>query len=234
MKSAGPVRLTDNITTLIQRIRLKSAISFDGHTALPNGASKWITGEQARVDTHMWRAKADVIVTGVGTVLADDPLLDVRYGHVGNQPILAIVDSTLRTPVTSKLFEVHNRRVLLYTTQAAMERRGAFECSNVSVVALPECDGRVNLPAMIADLARQNLHVLHVEAGSTLSGSFLRQGLVDEVLMYVAPKLLGPGLPFAQLDKLTVLDNAISLEFVSVDLVGDDLRVVARVIRKQP
>lgn len=231
MADAGPA---DDIRHPAPCVRLKVAISLDGHTALSNGASKWITGDAARADGHAWRAKADAVVTGVGTVLADDPLLDVRFGPPGAQPTLVIVDSQLRTPPTSRLFEVPDRQVLLYTTAAAAERLDTFGPANVSVVALPGRDGKVDLAAMVADLARRNLRILHVEAGSTLNGAFIKSGLVDELVIYMGPQLLGDGLPFAQLAPLTRLEDATRLEFTSVDMVGGDLRVVARVVRREP
>ena len=207
-------------------------MSLDGHTALSNGVSKWITGDAARVDGHTWRAKADAVVTGVGTVLADDPLLNVRFGRPGRQPTLVIVDSLLRTPPSSRLFEVPDRKIMLYTTQAAAGRNAAIESDNVCVVALPERTGQVDLAAMVADLSRRGLRVLHVEAGNTLNGALLKDGLVDELLIYVGPQLLGPGLPFAQMDRLTRMDGATRLEFLSIDMLGTDLRVVARVVRR--
>ncbi len=184
------------------------------------------------MDGHAWRAKADAIVTGVGTVLADDPLLNVRLVGHGVQPTLAIVDSTLRTPPNARLFDVPDREVLVYTTQAAALRRPALKRNNACIVALPEQNGQVNLAAMVADLTQRGLSILHVEAGSTLNGAFLNNGLVDELVIYVGPQLLGRGLPLAQLDKLTSLDHATRLEFVSADMVGDDIRVVARVVRR--
>ncbi|WP_082447854.1 RibD family protein [Xylophilus sp. Leaf220] len=216
----------------IPYVRLKVAISLDGHTALLNGSSKWITGEQARMDGHAWRAKADAIVTGIGTVLADDPLLNVRLVGRKVQPTLAIVDSKLRTPPNARLFDVPDREVLVYTTQAAALRRPALKRNNACIVALPEQNGQVNLAAMVADLTQRGLSILHVEAGSTLNGAFLNNGLVDELVIYVGPQLLGRGLPLAQLEKLTSLDHATRLEFVSADMVGDDIRVVARVVRR--
>lgn len=228
------ISLVDDIHYRGPYVRLKVAMSLDGHTALSNGASQWITGDAARADGHAWRAKSDAVVTGVGTVLADNPLLDVRFAPSPSQPTLVIVDSHLRTPPSARLFEVQDRRVLLYTTPAAAERFDTFGLPTVSVVALPGRDGRVDLAAMVADLGQRGLRILHVEAGSTLNGAFLQSGLVDELLIYMGPQLLGDGLPMAQMDRLTRLEEATRLEFVSVHMVGGDLRVVARVVRRKP
>ncbi len=177
-------------------VRLKTASSLDGHTALPNGHSQWITGEAARADVQHWRLRASAVLTGVGTVLADDPLMNVRLPEAQRQPLLAIVDSQLRTPLRAKLWQVPQRHVVIYTTQqASAERAAALQQQGATVVRVSaQADGKVDLPAVLRDLAQQReCNELHVEAGSTLNGALLEQGLVNEWLAYVAPVALGQG-----------------------------------------
>lgn len=211
-------------------VRMKAAASLDGQTALANGASQWITSEAARADGQRWRARACTVLTGIGTVLADNPRLDVRAVETQRQPRLAIVDSQLRTPPDAALF-VADREVLIYAgamngaqgaAQAALEARGAL------VVRLPGVDGRVDLAGVVRDLAQRGTNELHVEAGHTLNGALLRAQVVDELLFYMAPALLGPGRPAADLMPLTALHEKIALEFREVERVGPDLRILAR------
>ncbi|VTU33775.1 Riboflavin biosynthesis protein RibD [Variovorax sp. PBS-H4] len=213
-------------------VRLKVAASLDGKTALPDGTSQWITSEAARTDGHAWRARAGALLTGVGTVLEDDPRLDVRLVEAPRQPPLVVVDSQLQTPPTARLFEPA-RPVWIYAAapnapaQAALEARGAI----VRYVANPQ--GKVDLAAMLRDLALREVNELHVEAGHKLNGSLMREGLVDELLFYVAPKFIGEGLGIAHqpnpAGNLTRLDQALPLEFKSVEALGPDLRIVARI-----
>ncbi|WP_225781496.1 bifunctional diaminohydroxyphosphoribosylaminopyrimidine deaminase/5-amino-6-(5-phosphoribosylamino)uracil reductase RibD [Xenophilus sp. Marseille-Q4582] len=217
-------------------VRVKAAASLDGHTALPNGDSQWITGEAARADGHAWRARAGAVLTGVGTVRADDPRLDVRLApqaaDLPRQPALVIVDSTLRTPPQARLFDVAERPVWLYTASTDAARIAALEARGAQVQCLPDAEGRVDLRALMADLGRREVNELHVEAGPLLNGALMRAGLVDEWLLYLAPKLLGAGAglahePFAQ-GPLHTLAGAAALEFRSVEALGPDLRIVAR------
>jgi diaminohydroxyphosphoribosylaminopyrimidine deaminase / 5-amino-6-(5-phosphoribosylamino)uracil reductase len=211
-------------------VRMKIAASLDGRTALENGASQWITSEAARADGHAWRARATAVLTGIGTVLEDNPRLDVRLAPTPRQPFAVIVDSRLETPPGAAMF-VEGRPLLVYAAQPDPARRAALESRGATVVEMPGPGGKVDLEAMLRDLARRQVNELHVEAGHKLNGSLLREGLVDELLVYFAPKLLGPGREMAHLAPLDALAGAHALEFASVERVGPDLRVIARVLR---
>jgi diaminohydroxyphosphoribosylaminopyrimidine deaminase/5-amino-6-(5-phosphoribosylamino)uracil reductase len=213
-------------------LRLKVAASLDGKTGLHNGVSQWITSEAARADGHAWRARAGAVLTGVGTVLEDNPRLDVRLVQTPRQPHLVVVDSQLQTPPDALVFGVA-REVWIYAAARNDARAAALEARGATVSYLPNAQGKVDLAAMLADLARREVNELHVEAGHKLNGSLMREGLVDELLVYLAPKFIGEGLGMASqphaAGPLTGLAGALPLEFRSVDLVGPDLRIVARV-----
>ena len=213
-------------------VRLKAAASLDGKTALPNGASQWITGEAARADGHAWRARASAILTGVGTVLDDNPRLDVRHADAARQPQLVVVDSQLQTPPDAHIF-IAPRPVWIYAAARHDAKAAALEARGATITYLPNAEGKVDLAALMTDLARREVNELHVEAGHKLNGSLLREGLVDELLLYLAPKLLGDGLGIASNafadGPLSSLSGALPLEFRSVDRLGGDLRIVARV-----
>lgn len=220
-------------------VRLKIAASLDGKTALDNGVSQWITSAEARADGHTWRARAGAIMTGIGTVLQDNPRLDVRLdipltGAI-RQPPLVILDSKLQTPVDAALF-TEGRIVWIYCAEPhdaakrlALEARGAVVICLPGVQAEGAATGRVDLAAMLLDLARREVNELHVEAGHQLNGALIRAGLVDELLVYLAPKLLGPGRSMASFDPLTEMAQALQLNFISSTTVGADMRLVARV-----
>jgi diaminohydroxyphosphoribosylaminopyrimidine deaminase/5-amino-6-(5-phosphoribosylamino)uracil reductase len=222
-------------------VRMKMAASLDGTSALDNGASQWITGPTARADGHAWRARACAVLTGIGTVLADDPMLDVREVSVQRQPHLVIVDSRLETPPAARLFNPPAqglaRQIWIYTASDDAARRQALEARGATVIALPgsgsgsgsEGQRKVDLAAMLRDLARREVNELHLEAGHKLNGSFIREGLVDECLLYLAPRLLGIGQGLAGFGPLASLDDGVQLAYQSVERVGEDLRIVARV-----
>jgi diaminohydroxyphosphoribosylaminopyrimidine deaminase / 5-amino-6-(5-phosphoribosylamino)uracil reductase len=231
-------------------VRLKVAASLDGQTALGNGSSQWITGQAARADGHAWRARACAVLTGIGTVLQDDPLLDVRHVDTPRQPHLVIVDSKLETPLDAKLFatlgkraasgetfgltqdalnSIAGRAIFIYAAAPNDAKKQALEALGAQVIYLPDAHGKVDLAAMMLDLGKREINELHVEAGFKLNGSLIRAGLVDELLVYTAPKLLGPGMGVANLPALTALADAVQLDFKSAELVGEDLRIVARV-----
>jgi diaminohydroxyphosphoribosylaminopyrimidine deaminase/5-amino-6-(5-phosphoribosylamino)uracil reductase len=217
-------------------VRLKMAASLDGTTALDNGQSQWITGEVARADGHAWRARACAVLTGVGTVLEDNPRLDVRWVETPRQPHLVVVDSRLETPVNAQIF-IASRAVWIYAAEQNSEKQQALEAAGARVTFLPGPDNKVDLAAMMGDLARREVNELHVEAGSKLTGSLFREGLVDELVLYLAPSLIGPGRSIASLSPLTQLNDlpeARKLRFVSNELVGEDLRLVARVAGRDP
>lgn len=208
-------------------VRLKVAVSLDGRTALDNGASQWITGEAARADGHAWRKRAGALLTGVGTVLDDDPRLDVRLVDTPRQPLRVVVDSRLETPPAARILPPPGA-VLVYAAQDTPDRRSALERAGADIAWMPGAHGKVDLPAMLSDLARRGINELHVEAGHKLNGSFVREGLVDEFLVYMAPKLLGAGRELAAFGPLAQLSDAKALRFLSVTPVGADLRIVAR------
>lgn len=209
-------------------VRLKTAASLDGTTALANGSSQWITSPGARADGHAWRARACAVLTGIGTVLDDDPRLDVREVDTPRQPHVVIVDSQLQTPLNAHLFIAY-RACFIYAAAENAPKKAALEARGATVVHLPNAQGKVDLPAMLRDLASRGINELHVEAGHKLNGSLLREGLVDEMLVYLAPTLLGPGLGMAHMGPFEALSQGLALNFLSVEQVGPDLRIVARI-----
>jgi diaminohydroxyphosphoribosylaminopyrimidine deaminase / 5-amino-6-(5-phosphoribosylamino)uracil reductase len=208
-------------------VRMKVAASLDGTTALANGQSQWITSAEARTDGHAWRARSCAVLTGIGTVLQDNPRLDVRLVETPRQPHLVIVDSRLETPLDAHLF-IAGRVLFIYAAARNDEKKAALEARGATVIFLPDANGKVDLAAMMKDLAKREINELHVEAGSKLNGSLIRAGLVDEFLIYLAPKLLGPGQGMAAFGPLQQLSEGVELQFLSADKVGNDLRVVAR------
>ncbi|HUL46148.1 MAG TPA: bifunctional diaminohydroxyphosphoribosylaminopyrimidine deaminase/5-amino-6-(5-phosphoribosylamino)uracil reductase RibD [Steroidobacteraceae bacterium] len=215
-------------------VRVKLAASLDGRTALANGASRWISSEAARADVQRWRARSSAILTGTGTVLADDPRLDVRLpeetGGERRQPLRVVLDSSLRTPPQARLFTVPGE-VLIVTAVPADDPRWEPRCAALAargarIETLPAVAGRVPLPSVLDRLGELETNELQVEAGPTLAGELLRQGLADELLLYVAPKLLGPSArPLLALPELTELDAAPTFTIAEVTRVGDDLRL---------
>jgi diaminohydroxyphosphoribosylaminopyrimidine deaminase/5-amino-6-(5-phosphoribosylamino)uracil reductase len=214
------VGFVSRITRRRPWVRLKVAATLDGRSALADGASQWITGPQARADGHRWRARACVVLTGIGTVTADDPQLTVREVKTPRQPLRVIVDSRLETPPQARILQ--GDKVLIFSG-----RPGALP--NAEVLALPNANKKVDLPRMLEELARRGVNELHVEAGFRLNGSLVREGCVDEFLLYLNPSFLGDGAQgMLELPPLASLENRIKLRIVSVDRVGGDLRLVAR------
>lgn len=202
-------------------VRLKTASTLDGKTALANGASQWITGEAARADVQRLRARACAILTGSGTVLADNPRMNVRDFDIGRQPLRVIVDSGLRTPADAAILPA-----LVACHHAEPGARAALEQAGAEVVELPGADGRVDLAALLALLAQRGINELHVEAGATLNGALIKAGLVDEWVAYVAPMAVGDdarGL-FSQ-PALSALADAARFKFTDVRQIGGDLRL---------
>jgi diaminohydroxyphosphoribosylaminopyrimidine deaminase/5-amino-6-(5-phosphoribosylamino)uracil reductase len=212
-------------------VRMKIAASLDGRTALPNGASQWITGEAARADGHAWRRRASAVLTGIGTALADNPRLDVRAVPTVLQPLRVVVDAQLRLPPTARLLDPPGRGVIVCCAQASAERAAALQARGAEVLELPASPpqpSRVNLAALMQALAARGVNELHVEAGRGLNAALLQAGLVDELLVYIAPQLLGPGLDMAAIGPLQELASAFHFRFMDVQLVGADLRLRAR------
>jgi diaminohydroxyphosphoribosylaminopyrimidine deaminase/5-amino-6-(5-phosphoribosylamino)uracil reductase len=220
-------------------VRLKVAASLDGTTALHNGTSQWITGPQARADGHAWRKRAGALLTGVGTVLADDPRLDVRLVDTARQPLRVVVDSRLDMPTAARILQPPGQ-VLVYTAQTAFATDGSANAAwqglastGAMLASQPESgkppgQAKVDLTGMLRDLAQRGINELHVEAGHKLNGSFLRAGLVDELLVYLAPKLMGPGAGLAALGPFTAMDQALPWVYADVVTVGPDLRLRLR------
>lgn len=201
-------------------VRMKIAATLDGRTALADGRSQWITGPEARQDGHRWRARACAILTGIGTVKADDPRLTVREIEISRQPLRVVVDSRVETPPNARILEGGN--ALLFASQKK-ELKGA----EVVVVANP--GGKVDLPKMLEELAARGINELHVEAGFRLNGSLVREGCVDEFLIYLNPSLLGDDAQgMVQLSGMDALEKRARLKIASLDRVGDDIRIVAR------
>ncbi|WP_101047800.1 bifunctional diaminohydroxyphosphoribosylaminopyrimidine deaminase/5-amino-6-(5-phosphoribosylamino)uracil reductase RibD [Macromonas nakdongensis] len=220
-------------------VRLKVAASLDGTTALANGVSQWITSEAARTDGHAWRQRASAVLTGIGTVLEDNPRLDVRLVSTARQPLRVVVDSRLEIAPTARILPPPGE-ALVYTASdpaATAAQRAALAQAGATVVDCPGAPGasgshpKVDLAAVLADLTRRGVNELHLEAGHKLNGSFLREGLVDELLLYLAPQLLGPGAGLANIGPFTALDQGPKLAFHEVTPVGPDLRVRARFLR---
>jgi len=203
-------------------VRVKIAATLDGRTALGNGKSQWITGPEARKDGHRWRARACAIATGAGTVKADDPQLTVRDVETPRQPLRVLIDSHVETPPQARILK--GEKVLIF---AAV---GGKTLPNAEIVALPNAGGKVDLTQMLEELARRGVNELHVEGGFRLNGSLVREGCVDEFLIYLNPSLLGDSaLGMVNLAEMTSLDQRVALKIRSVDRIGEDLRIVARV-----
>ncbi len=209
-------------------VRSKIAMSLDGRTALANGVSQWITGPEARRDVQHWRARSCAVLTGINTVLADDPQLNVRDIEVVRQPLRVVLDSRLRVPLTAKILLGGN--TLLYTAVNDTEKKSALENMGITVCVLADAQGRVDLPAMLQDLAQRGINEMLIEAGSALNGALLQAGLVDELVLYLAPQLLGDmARGMAGLGELVRLEQRIELQWQDVRQVGNDLRVQAKV-----
>jgi len=202
-------------------VRLKTASTLDGKTALANGASQWITGEAARADVQRLRARACAILTGSGTVLADNPRMNVRDFDIGRQPLRAVVDSTLRTPADAAILPA-----LIACHHADPDRRSALERAGAEVVELPGTDGRVDFTALLLLLAQRGVNELHVEAGAALNGALLAAGMVDEWVAYVAPMAVGDvARGLFLLPPLASLADAARFKLADVRQVGGDLRL---------
>jgi diaminohydroxyphosphoribosylaminopyrimidine deaminase/5-amino-6-(5-phosphoribosylamino)uracil reductase len=220
-------------------LRLKIAASLDGKTALDNGVSQWITSDAARADGHAWRARACAVLTGIGTVKADNPQMNVRLVPTARQPLKVLVDSKLEVDPTARLFD--GEPVLVACAFADSDKRARLAAVNAQVIELPalppagESAGeagraKVDLPALLRELARRGINELHVEAGFKLNGSLVRENLVDELLVYLAPMLIGQAQGMVHLPALEDLALARRLAFREVTQVGEDVRIVARLV----
>ena len=207
-------------------VRMKIAASLDGATALPDGQSQWITGEPARRDGHAWRRRASAVLTGIGTVLADDPRLDVRWVPTPAQPRRVVVDSRWRLPAAARLLQGPGAVLVVGAIDPTLAPP-ELTAAGATLLHAPGLDARVDLARMLQQLAERGVNELHVEAGAVLNGALLRAGLVDELLLYMAPRLLGPGRPMALWPALTSLADSLDFKLVDVQKLGDDLRIRA-------
>lgn len=208
-------------------LRMKLAASLDGKTALENGASQWITGSAARLDGHRWRARACAILSGIGTVRDDDAQLNVRDVASSRQPLKVVVDSALELPLESRV--LNGGGVLVATASDKREESAALRARGAEIVYLPNAAGKVDLPALLNELGRREINELHVEGGFRLNGALLAAGLVNELLLYVAPCLIGDAaLGMFDLPALTALEGRHRLAIRDLRMVGPDVRILAR------
>ncbi|MGI9025756.1 MAG: bifunctional diaminohydroxyphosphoribosylaminopyrimidine deaminase/5-amino-6-(5-phosphoribosylamino)uracil reductase RibD [Burkholderiaceae bacterium] len=237
------------VTRMVTRrpwVRMKLAASLDAQGALANGQSQWITSEAARRDGHAWRARASALLTGIGTVRADDPRLDVRSfdaphdtvdraprdatNDTPRQPLRVLVDSRFDVPLSARIVRnvCEGKRLLVVGAVADPNKQGALADAGCETLVLPNAHGKVDLGALIDELGRRDVNELHVEAGGKLNGSLIRAGCVDELLAYLAPCLLGPGQPMIELPPIDDLGRRRSLTYHDSARSGDDLRIRAR------
>ena len=219
-------------------VRSKIGASLDGRTALNNGKSQWITSESARLDAQHWRAQSCAIVTGVGTVLTDNPSMTVRLDNVTRQPLRVIVDSRLQTPLDYKILDVavmkHSPVLIVYANDANHKLK-ALAATGAELLCLPATDGRVDLKALLSNLAQRDINEVLIEAGQGLNGAFLQANLIDEFIFYYAPKLMGADAKgmFA-IPELMEMQQAIDLQVIDVRQVGQDIRLRAKPIKIKP
>lgn len=206
-------------------VRLKTAVSLDGRSALSNGESRWITSEEARRRGRLWRARAQGILTGIGTVLSDNPQMSVREEKLPS-PFKFVLDSLALTPVTFNILQGQPATIFV-GSDAPQSRVEVLEAAGASVVSLPGTRS-LDLGAALDYIGGRAINELHVEAGATLSGALLEASLVDEIVCYTAPAIMGEGLPFARLGPFEHMDQVSRWTFVSVDRAGDDVELVLR------
>lgn len=215
-------------------VRLKTASTLDGVTALDNGVSQWITGPAARRDGHRWRARACAVLSGIGTVQEDNPSLTVREVPVERQPLRVIVDARLALSPAAKLFaDIDRAPVLVVCASDDVPNARALRDAGAELLALPNDGGKVDLPALLQALGARGINELHAESGHKLNGSLLREGCVDELLMYVAPTVLGRGMSLFNLGPFDTLDQRVDVDIRDIRAVGRDWRVLAR-LRQSP
>jgi diaminohydroxyphosphoribosylaminopyrimidine deaminase/5-amino-6-(5-phosphoribosylamino)uracil reductase len=209
-------------------VRMKAAASLDGMTALHNGRSQWITAQAARDDGHWWRARACAVLTGIGTVKEDDPQLTVRAVDTPRQPRRIVIDSRLEISPDARILAGGGTWIVAARSdpekEAELRERGA------EIIVLPNVHGKVDLPALMLELGRRQINELHVEAGFKLNGSLIREGCVDELLLYLAPSLLGDAQGLFDLAAIDSLEQKKALSFHEVKQIGTDLRILARFV----
>ena len=229
--SALNAGFVSRMTRGLPLVRSKIAMSLDGRTALKNGESQWITGAAARRDGHRWRARSCAVLTGIGTVLADDAQLSVRDVETTRQPLRVVLDSALKIPLGARILQGGN--ALIFTAIRDENKISALEKTGAKVEVMAAANGQVDLPGCLKNLATRGCNEVLVEAGRTLNGALLQAGLIDELVLYMAPQLLGDtARGMAQLGELTALDQRIELKWQDVRQIGNDLRILANVQRR--
>ena len=211
-------------------VRLKVAASLDGKTALASGESQWITSEQAREDGHRWRMRADAVMTGIGTVIKDNPRLNVRLPDVVRQPKRIIVDSQLKTPLDARVLE--GGETWIFAANASPYKIEAMQEKGIEVFSSINDTGRVDLAEMMKRLADKEINEVHVEAGATLNGALIQGGFVDEMLIYLAPCFLGSGKSMLSVNDIHSLADRIALDIQEILPIGNDIRIVASLTKQ--
>lgn len=209
-------------------VRMKAAASLDGKTALHNGRSQWITSGAARDDGHWWRARACAVLTGIGTVQEDNPQMNVRAVDTPRQPRRIVVDSRLQISPDARILAGGGTWIV--AAQANPEKEAQLRDCGAEIIMLPNAHDKVDLPALMLELGKRQINELHIEAGSKLNGSLIREKCVDELLLYLAPSLLGDAQGLFDLPALNDLEDKQSLHFHEVKQIGPDLRILARFI----
>lgn len=207
-------------------VRMKAAASLDGKTALHDGQSQWITSQEARDDGHRWRARACAVLTGIGTVKEDDPQLTVRAVATPRQPQRIVIDSRLDIDPDARILQ--GGGTWIAAAQPNPEKEARLRALGAEIIMLPNARGKVDLPALMRELGRRQINELHVETGYKLNGSFIREGCVDELLLYLAPSLLGEARGLFDLPAPASLDERRRLVFHEVRQIGPDVRLLAR------
>lgn len=215
-------------------VRMKIAASLDGKTALRNGQSKWITGEAARRDAHQWRARSCAILTGIGTILSDDAQLNVRHVETSRQPVRVVLDTSLGLPLQAKILAEEGGQTWVFTTTTDQRKIQSLQQAGADVMVVPEQAGKVDLYAVMTSLAKLEINELLIEAGATLNGALAACGLVDEMILYLAPMLLGDqARGMLALGELIHLSDRIELQNLDWRQVGKDMRLMATLAKRQ-
>lgn len=208
-------------------VRSKIAASLDGKTALANGVSQWITGASARTDVQHWRAQSCAILTGIGTILKDNPSLTVRNLPIERQPMSVIVDSNLRIPLSAKILQ--NPSVLIAFASDTDNKANTLAERGVSLLSIPDDDGNVCLNSLLRHLASNEVNEVMVEGGELLNGSLMRLKMIDELIIYYAPKLMGgDSKNMFAFSSLQTMEDAVPINVTDIRMFGDDIRILAR------
>ena len=215
-------------------VRCKIAMSLDGRTAMASGESKWITGPEARVDVHRLRARSSAIITGIETVLTDDPSMDARLDNTEvRQPLRVVLDSNLRMPPDAKMLSLRGETLVVCCAGANKERQTLLEQKGVQVIRQEDFEYRVDLLSVLQLLAARDINEVLLETGAVLAGSYMSARLVDELVVYIAPHLLGVGARgMLNIPELERMQDRLELEIIDLRQVGKDLRITAKPIRE--